>query len=225
MKKILYIAIFLISIGAIAQKEIVKEIGGFHTLKVFDLIEVNLIKSNTNQVVIKGQDVGDVKVLNENGKLKIRMVLDNRFNGEQTFVEVHYTDINVIDANEGSIIVSNELIKQNTIELKAQEGARIRVGLDVNHSKIKSTSGAVITASGTSKSQEINLTAGGVFEGRELNTLDATIKITAAGEAEVNVSNQVDVSVIAGGDVYIYGDPETVNKKTFAGGRVKVMNH
>lgn len=224
MKKIISILIVLISVTTFAQSELVKEVGDIYEVKVFDLIEVNLIKSSENKVVVKGQDVDDVKVINEHGKLKIRMLLDKRFNGDKTFVEVHYKSLEIIDANEGAYITSNELIKQNMIELRSQEGGKIKVGLDVNFTKIRAVTGGIVEASGLSKSQEIKLNTGGIFEGRELNTEDTKVKITAAGEAEVNASNKVDVSVTAGGDVYIYGDPETINKKTFAGGRVKVMN-
>ncbi|MBV1923223.1 MAG: DUF2807 domain-containing protein [Flavobacteriaceae bacterium] len=224
MKNIVSILVVLISLSTFAQRELVKEVGDISVVKVFDLIEVNLIKSSENKVVVKGEDVDDVKVINEHGKLKIRMLLDKRFNGKETFVEVHYKSLEVIDANEGSIIVSNELIDQNMIELRAQEGGRIIVGLDVNFAKMRAVTGGIIEASGLSKSQEIVLNTGGIFEGRELNTQDTKIKITAAGEAEINASNKVDAKVTAGGEVYIYGEPSTVNKKTFAGGNITIMN-
>jgi len=224
MKNIVSILVVLISLSTFAQRELVKEVGDISVVKVFDLIEVNLIKSSENKVVVKGEDVDDVKVINEHGKLKIRMLLDKRFNGKETFVEVHYKSLEVIDANEGSIIVSNELIKQNMIELRAQEGGKIIAGLDVNFAKMRAVTGGIIEASGLSKSQEIVLNTGGIFEGRELNTQDTKIKITAAGEAEVNASNKVDARVTAGGEVYIYGEPSTVNKKTFAGGNITIMN-
>lgn len=224
MKNLASILVVLISLSTFAQRELVKEVGDISVVKVFDLIEVNLIKSSENKVVIKGENVDDVKIINDQGKLKIRMLLEKRFNGNNTFVEVHYKSLDIIDANEGSIIVSNELIKQNMIELRAQEGGKILVGLDVNFAKMKAVTGGIIEASGLSKSQEIVLNTGGIFEGRELNTENTKIKITAAGQAEINASNKVEASVTAGGEVYIYGDPSTVNKKTFAGGSIKVMN-
>jgi len=224
MKKIISILVVLISLSTFAQRELVKEVGDISVVKVFDLIEINLIKSSENKVVIKGENVDDVKVINDQGKLKIRMLFEKRFNGNETFVEVHYKSLDIIDANEGSLIVSNELIKQNMIELRAQEGGKILVGLDVNFAKMRAVTGGIIEASGLSKSQEIVLNTGGIFEGRELNTQNTKIKITAAGEAEINASNRVDASVTAGGEVHIYGEPSTVNKKTFAGGSIKIMN-
>lgn len=224
MKNLTLLAILLFSTSVFAQRIIDKDVGNFHTLKVFDLIEVNFIHSEENKVVIKGENVDDVKIINDNGKLKLRMHLEKRFNGQATLVEVYYTSIEALDVNEGAVIVSNEIIKQNTINLRAQEGGKIKVGLDVNTTKIKAVTGGIIEASGISRSQEISLNTGGIFNGKELVTENTKVAITAAGNAEINATNKVSVSVTAGGDVYIYGNPNEVNKKTFAGGRVKIMN-
>lgn len=224
MQKVILLFIGLIGFSAAAQKTITKDVGDFNKIKVFDLMEINMIPSDENKVVIKGENTLNVKVINNNGTLKLRMELDTRFRGEDTFIEVYFTDIEVIDANEGSYIVVNELIDQDNITLKAQEGGRIKTGLNVTDVTIRAHSGGIIQASGLAKSQDIKLSTGGIFEGRELQTLDTEIGITAAGEAEINASQRVKVRVTAGGDVDIYGEPEEIDEKRIAGGRVRIMN-
>ena len=117
MKNKLIILMLLVSSALLAQNPLEKNVGDFNEVKVYDLIEVNLIKAEENKVVISGQDVQDVQVINKNGKLKIRMNLDKIFNGDETFVEVHYRSIEIIDGNEGAFISSNELIEQEEILL------------------------------------------------------------------------------------------------------------
>ena len=223
MKKIVTICLILIGFNVFAQRIVEKEMGGFNEIKVYDLIEVNLIKSDENKVLIKGDNVDDINLVNKNGVLKIKMELDKIFHGEDTFVEVYYTNIDLIDGNEGARITSNETIEQNTIELKTQEGAQIKVGLSVDYVKVRAVTGGIIDASGIAKNQEVVLNTGGVFEGRDLRTETTKIKITAAGEAEVYASERVDINIKAGGDVAVYGNPEHVNKNTFAGGRVRIV--
>lgn len=223
MKKMIIACLFLIGVNTFAQRIVDKEMGNFNEVKVFDLIEVNLIKSDENRVLIKGDNVDDINLVNKNGVLKIRMELDKTFHGEDTFVEVYYTSLDVIDGNEGARITSNETIEQNTIELKTQEGAQIKVGLAVDFVRVRAVTGGIVDASGIAKSQEIVLNTGGVFEGRALRTETAKVKITAAGEAEVYASERVDINIKAGGDVEVYGNPKQVNKNTFAGGRVRIV--
>ena len=224
MKNTFLIILLFISTIAISQNSITKNVGDFSELKVFDLIEVNLIPSTENKVVIKGENTQDVKIINEAGKLKIRMYLDNRFNGEETFVEVHYTHLKIIDGNEGAQITGNQMIEQNTIELKTQEGARIHVGLDVNFVKVKAVSGGIIEVSGSAQTQEVTVNSGGIYDAEELLSQDATLRITAGGEVSVHSKNSVDIRGTAGGDVTVYGNPKNVYKKTFAGGRIDFVD-
>jgi hypothetical protein len=224
MKKIYTLSLLLLPLVMFSQRIIDREVGEFREIKVFDLIEVNLIQSDENRILIKGWNVDDITWTNKNGVLKLRMQLDKKFQGEDTMIEVYYTDLDVIDGNEGAQITCNELVKKNRIELRAQEGAMIHIGMDVDYANIRAVTGGIVEASGLAKSQTVVLNTGGIFEGRALQTSNTDIKISAGGEADVFASEVVDINVKAGGDVYVYGSPKQVNKKTFVGGRVYIKD-
>lgn len=224
MKKIILLLVILISTGLNAQKPIEKSIGEFTELKVYDLIKVELIKSKENKVIISGKNAEDVLVNNKNGTLKIKMNLEEIFDGDKTKITLYYASLDVIDANEGSKIYSEDIIKQFEIDLKAQEGAMVNVALDVTYANIKAVTGGIIETTGTAKSQDISLSTGGIYKGEILGTEQTKVTINAAGEAYVKASKLVDIKIRAGGDVYIYGNPETVNESRVLGGRVKRMN-
>ncbi|WP_127021632.1 head GIN domain-containing protein [Flagellimonas beolgyonensis] len=224
MKKIYTLNLLLLPLVMFSQRIIDREVGEFREIKVFDLIEVNLIQSDENRILIKGWNVDDIIWTNKNGVLKLRMQLDKKFQGEDTMIEVYYTDLDVIDGNEGAQITCNELVKRNRIELRAQEGARIHIGMDVDYADIRAVTGGIVEASGLAKSQTVVLNTGGIFEGRALQTTNTDVKISAGGEADVFASEVVDINVKAGGDVYVYGSPKQVNKKTFVGGRVYIKD-
>jgi len=223
MKHILSILAIIISSTVFAQDPIEKTIGEFKELKVYDLIEVELIESEENKVVISGDNSEDVVVNNKNGKLKIKMKLEEIFDGNKTRVKLYYTSLDIIDANEGAKVFSEAEIKQFEIDLKAQEGAKIDVKIHVTYTNIKAVTGGVITTSGTSENQKISLLTGGVYNGEELKTDNTEVAIRAAGEAHVNASKLVDAKIRAGGDVFIYGEPEHVNESRVFGGRIKHM--
>ena len=182
-----------------------------------------MIQSDENKILIKGKKTDDIKWVNKDGTLKLRMQLDKKFTGEDTFIEVYYTNIDVIDANEGAQITCNEMVSKTKIELRAQEGAKIKIGMDVAIAEFKAVTGGIIKASGLAKNQSIVINTGGIFEGKDLHTSITDIKISAGGEAAVYASDKIDVKVKAGGDVTIYGEPKEVNKKTFIGGRVVLV--
>ncbi|MDF0708038.1 head GIN domain-containing protein [Flagellimonas okinawensis] len=224
MKKIYTLSLLLLPLFMFSQRIIDTEVGEFNKIKVFDLIEVNLIQSDENKIMIKGWNVDDIKWSNKNGTLKLRMQLDKKFQGEDTMIEVYYTNLDVIDSNEGAQITCNEMVQKSKIELRAQEGAMIHIGMDVDYAEVRAVTGGIVRASGLAKNQSVVLNTGGIFEGRELRTTTTDVKISAGGEADVFASEMVDINVRAGGDVYVYGNPEKVNKRTFVGGRVYIKD-
>lgn len=214
---------FLVSTIVIAQNTVEKEIGEFSELKVYDLINVELIKSKQNKVVITGKNTQNVLLNNKNGTLKIKMKLKEIFNGNDTKVKLYYSHVDIIDVNEGANVYSDDKIKQFEIDLKTQEGANIEVKLDVTYANIKAVTGGVVKVTGKAKSQDVSLLTGGIYKGAELKTDKTEVAIKAAGEAHVNATDLVDVKIRAGGDVYIYGNPKTINENRVLGGRVKRM--
>ncbi|MBC2838952.1 head GIN domain-containing protein [Robiginitalea sp. SC105] len=217
----LIIALMVLGLGTVRAQQIIdREVGDFHEIKVFDLIEVNLIKSDENRILIKGDRSSEIEYVNRDGVLKLRMEFDKKFRGEDMLIEVYYTDIRVLDANEGSRIVCNELVEQDKIELRAQEGARIEIGMKVRDAEIRAVTGGMVYASGLATNQVITLNTGGIFEGRDLKTDYSSIRVSAGGEAELFASEEVDIRIRAGGDVYVYGNPNQVHKDRIFGGRI-----
>ncbi|MBL4888181.1 MAG: DUF2807 domain-containing protein, partial [Flavobacteriaceae bacterium] len=157
------------------------------------------------------------------GKLKLRLRFNQIFNGSQTQIDLYYTSFEVLDVNEGGKISSSELISQNTIDLKAQEGGIININLESNFLFAKSVTGGNITLNGSSKSIEILINTGGVIEAKDLKSEYVDISITSGGRAEINCSEKVDLRVKMGGNILIYGNPNEINKSIFMGGSVKIM--
>jgi len=222
MKTIYTIACFLLTTVVQSQNPIEIPIPQFSTIKVFDLMTVNLIKSTENKIVITGRDAQDVEYVLKNDLLKVRMKTDKIFDGVQTFVQVHYTQVDVIDSNEGATITSNELIKQAQLSIMVQEGARVKVGLEVDNLKLRAVSGGIIEASGMATFQDVTVNTGGIIENHKLITDHTTVKVQAGGEVEVHATQSIDASVRAGGDVSVSGSPKRVTQKTLFGGRITI---
>lgn len=224
MKSILTTLALCVSLLGFTQTPITKTVGEFSTLKVYDLINIQMIKSSENKVEISGKNAENVSVVNKNGKLKIKLNLSEIFDGNKTDVKLYYTSVDVIDANEGAHIRSDDTIKQYEIELNAQEGGIIALNLDVSVAEIKAVTGGIIEPQGTAHNQNIKIATGGIFKGKDLQTTTSKLRINAGGEVHVNASELVDVKIRAGGDVFIYGNPTTVNESRALGGRIKRMD-
>jgi len=224
MKNILKTLVLFATISIGAQNTVTKTVGEFSELKVYDLINVELIKSKENKVEITGKNASDVVVVNKNGVLKIRLNLEEIFDGNKTDVKLYYTGFDVIDVNEGAYVNSTEQIKQFEVELKAQEGGLINLNLDTKETKIKAVTGGIIEINGKTNNQSVTIGTGGILKAESLRSTNAKVAIRAGGEAYINATELLDIKIRAGGDVFIYGKPNKVNENRALGGRIKYMN-
>ncbi len=223
MKKVTLIIALVIGFVINAQEIVEKTIGEFTTVKVYDLINLKMIKSNENKVVITGKNRNDIELINNNGKLKIRMNIEESYDGNDTAVVLYYTSVDVIDANEGAKVVVEDPLEQFEIDLKTQEGAEITAQLKTTYANFRAVTGGIINVMGSSKNQDVSIYTAGVFNGEDFVTEHTEVSINAAGEAYVNATLKVDVRIKAGGDVYIYGKPKQVDESRVLGGRIKRM--
>ena len=216
MKKIILIAFVMISQLNFGQTTI--KLDNFDELKVFDQLNVTLVQSDENKVVVSGKNESSFETVNKNGVLKLRMKLTKMLSGEDTKVTLYFKNIKSIDANEGSIVSSKQIFKQTTMDLSSQEGAKIDVELDVENTSIKIYSGGIISLWGKAVTQKTMITSGGIFYGKDLLTSQTSVSISAGGSADVNATTLVNAKVNAGGSISIYGKPKEIKQETFAGG-------
>jgi hypothetical protein len=223
MKHII-VLLFLCGLQIINAQEnkVTKSLDKFSELKGFDGLSINLIKSTENKAVISGENTDKVAIVNNDGILKVRMQIGKIFSGYKTFVDIYYTEkLVVIDVNEDARITSEGVIKQDVLELKAQEGGELIVSAEVEQMLIKSVSGGVIKTSGFSDLQDVQINTGGVYQGKNFKTKFSTVNVNAGSRAEIYASEYVRAAVKAGGEVLVHGNPPKLEEKTVFGGVIK----
>lgn len=219
MKKIAIALAVLLVQSAVAQVK--KSVGEFDKVKVFDRITVELIPSNEERVEIYGSRSNEVEVVNKNGELKIRMQFKKLLDGEEIDAKLYFKNLVSIDANEGSFIGCDKAFSQNSMYASAQEGAEVKMALNVDQAEIKAATGGRLKVTGTAKKQQVSLGAGGILEAKNLKTESTIVSVKAGGDAEVSASESVDARVTAGGKIKIFGHPKAIKRKTTLGGVIE----
>jgi hypothetical protein len=222
MKRIILVVIVLLAQLNYGQTSI--KLGDFDEIKVFDQLNVTLIPSDENKIVITGTNEGNVETVNRNGLLKIRISLTKILEDNKDLkVTLYFKELQSIDANEGSNVTCDDVFKQISMDLSAQEGARIEVRIDVEKTSVEAFSGGIINLSGKAVAQKVSIHTGGVLKAKDLVTSQTSINISAGGNAEINATTFVDAKVNAGGTIHIYGKPKQINQKELAGGKISEM--
>lgn len=217
MKKLSIIMLLISSLGFC---QVNKNLGEFTEINVFDRISVELVPSSENKIEIKGDRAGEVEIVNNNGKLKIRMRLKKLLDGEDISAKLYYTKLESIDASEGSYVIGDDAIKQSFIKVNAKEGSEIRLNLDVQKAELRAVTGGILQIKGSATNQDASVGTGGILRANGLETSQTTVTITTGGEADVRATELVDAKVRAGGTITVFGSPKQINKKVTLGGSI-----
>lgn len=224
MKKLTFL--FILSCFTLfAQEPITTKLGDFNTLKVYNGLHVTLKSSQVSKVEIFGKHAQKISVINANGTLKIKLRITDGFIAEDAEIFLYYAkDIQVLDANEGSTITSNETIQQQQIEVKVQEGSNISVPVSVKYLTVKAVTGGIVKLSGTTQNQTVEATTGGIYNGYDLESKQSVVTAASGAIAEVYSSEVLDGNVRLGGVINYKGKPEVLKRKKILGGTIKDKN-
>jgi len=229
MKKLSYIFVLLFSLNALSQTTISKNLGDFNTIKVYNGIVVELIKSTEQKIEITGQKSEIVKIKNVNDTLKLSLPFslkpeNNAANGEVTIKLFYKNDLVLIDANEGAIITGKN-INQNKLIVNTQERAFIDLTVTVKLLSVRTSSGGIIKLKGTSDSQKVNVDLYGVYNGYEMKVSgNSNVKAGTGAKAEILAGESLNAKVGFGGSIFYKGNPIVTKDKKVVGGIIQKRN-
>ena len=224
MKKLFFL-FFLISVTTLAQKSKEVSISPFNGVKVYSGIHVKLIPSDTNKMVIFGDNIETVVFTLKKDVLKIRHSIDQLLNPSTTYVELYFTeDLDALHTYQGSTLESTAEINTTSIILKAHEGSRQTLNITSEKIDSRVKSGGFLNISGKATSHRLSILGGGICEGEKLLTEQTTVKVTAGGVAYLYASELLEATVSVGGTVRIHGKPTKLIRKKVIGGTIVEMN-
>ena len=224
MKKLFFL-FFLISVTTLAQKSKEVSISPFNGVKVYSGIHVKLIPSDTNKMVIFGDNIETVVFTLKKDVLKIRHSIDQFLNPSTTYVELYFTeDLDALHTYQGSTLESTAEINTTSIILKAHEGSRQTLNITSEKIDSRVKSGGFLNISGKATSHRLSILGGGICEGEKLLTEQTTVKVTAGGVAYLYASELLEATVSVGGIVRIHGKPTKLIRKKVIGGTIVEMN-
>ena len=204
-----------------AQTE--RKIGDFQKLSVYDGINVELIKSDTNRVEINGKNTAYIVVKNKNGDLKIRLSVERRFSGNRTKVSVFYKSLYSIISHEGANVFSKDTINQADLNLKANSGSRQNMIVKLNTLQATATAGAKINIKGLVKYQELSATTGAEIMVSKVENEEANVVSTTGALIDVSTTKDLNVNSKIGGIINVHTKTDKITEKISVGGAVNYL--
>ena len=223
MKTKILLAIMLITQGVFSQNENNRKIGDFKILKVYDLVNIELVRAEENYAEVTGEYPNNTVIKNKNGELKVRMGIEKRFRGANTKIKIFYNNIDKIYVHEGAFVYSKDTIAQTEIYIKADEGARVVFNINTETLSTNTSSGATIDLQGKTHHHRAKVNTGGELKASKLETEDTEVFLTTGAVADVFAKNTLGVNVRAGGTVNVHSKTRKIVENILAGGTVNYL--
>ncbi|MEK9603723.1 MAG: head GIN domain-containing protein [Flavobacteriaceae bacterium] len=196
----------------------------FINLKVYSGIEVKLIPSQENKVIVSGADRMDVVAKIKGHTLKIRHSLEHLLNPTFTYVELYHSeDLDEISLYQGTHLKADSTYRQTSISLKVQEGSSMTFKFDGEKLSSVVNTGGKLFLSGKVTNHQSVVSSGGSCEAETFETEQTKVSVTAGGLAYVNATQLLEAKVTAGGIIRIYGNPRKMITKKTIGGQIFEM--
>jgi DNA-directed RNA polymerase subunit L len=223
MKQALIVLMIFLGVGLNAQ-EIRMDLENFSEVEVTRGLKVNFTKADENKAVITGNSRDKVQIRVDKGILTVKTSLNQLLKADNTVVEIFYKQVHSITARQNSSIEFCGKIMQPILKVRASEGAGILATMEVENLIAVASTGGTLSLMGKALIQEIDVRAAGEFKGENLKGDNINVNLNGGGNANVFARKYVNATVRAGGNVYIYGNPERVEEKASFGGSIKKIN-
>lgn len=196
----------------------------FSKIKVSNGLFVEVITDAEDyKVDIQGTERDKVDIKIKNDELQLTLPVGQLFSEAEILVTVYTKTTEELTVRSGSEVEFITKVKQKELRLIASEGSYIGGDLELESLFVKSVTGSSISLVGEATTSKIEVKTGGSFDGEDLQTKTTSASVSYGGEITVNVSDTCTAKVTAGGNITVYGKPETISQSVKLGGNINVV--
>ncbi len=182
-------------------------ISGFTGIESGSNFNVVLIPSENEGVTINVDEafIGNVRVVLKGSTL----VLDyeGKISPKELNAKVRYKDLRLIKAHGASVISSEQPVKAGTLTLESSGAARIDLEIEAEEVKSNTSGAAETKLHGECGTHIINVSGAGDLMAKGLITSKAEATISGAGNASVDVRDQLNADLSGSGNISYIQEP------------------
>ncbi|MFN8382094.1 MAG: DUF2807 domain-containing protein [Anaerolineales bacterium] len=213
--------------GAVQGSGVIKsqtrKLADFNALSLDYPAEVTIKQGASNSVVITADD-NLLKQISSEIKGDVLTIANAENNWSDRVkptkmikVVITLKDISKIHMSSAGTLLAQDL-KTDSLELIVSGAGDVSLpNLDVTSFDVNLSGAGNITADGTAKSVDVNISGFGSFKGGDLHSQDANVRITGAGSATVWADDTLDARISGAGSISYYGDPKVDENVSGAG--------
>ena len=138
------------------------------------------------------------------------------------FLTVGVNTIREINTGTGGSVFSDILLKGDQLKLEAGGDGSMELKVEMNK-VVANTSSSLIKLTGSTNYLDLNVSAGGRFEGSQLEATEVNASANMGSNVQVWATEKLVAKAATGAKIEYSGDPEKVEVRTSLAGKVEQM--
>ncbi len=209
------------------QGDETRNVSEFHAISNSGSIVVEVKFGDRESVRLEGNDeaIKEIETVVEGGTLKIRYKNKVRIGVQNWGRVTDYVTAKRIDglsqSGSGSITVDGKL-SGNELNASLSGSGRITFESEVSVCNASISGSGRISANGQAKKSNVSISGSGRFDGGELRSQSASLKISGSGNITIHADEQLDATISGSGNIRYSGDARTNLKKSGSGSLRKI---
>ena len=225
MKSKYFILIFgFLAFGQInAQVSETRSLSSFSSVSMGESINVELVKGSKEEalVEVRGADLSDVLTDISGDRLRIRMDGNRNFRNVTVNIRLTYVSIDEIDVSSSADLISKGPLVSEDLDIEVSSSGDAILEIEVTNLNIKVSSSGDLDLSGSATYQRVEVSSKGDYNAYDLESEEAELDVSSAGDAYVNVSRRIDAKASSAGSVVDKGNPDKVYGDSSSSGKVR----
>lgn len=125
-------------------------------------------------------------------------------------------NIDEIKTSGAATINSNE-IKSDNLKVEISGAGKAQINVEVKNLETKISGAGDFIINGSAEKENISVSGAGQYNGKNLTSQEAVVRISGAGSATINASQKLDVKISGAGKVDYLGEPKITQEISGAG--------
>lgn len=205
--------------GSIVSEEL--NLGSFHSVELRVAGKVYIRQGTQQEVIVEAPRdlIRELELDVRNGLWEIETDRCVRYNNSDFTVYITIPDIRSLRVSGSGDIISENTLRTGDLDLSVSGSGRIDAAVEADDIDANISGSGSILLEGTADFLDFLISGSGDFKCFDLLATSAFILISGSGDAEVNLSDSLDVKISGSGDVFYKGNP-SVNTQISGSGRV-----
>lgn len=203
----------------VVKKE--RKLQSFKGVKVSSGIDVYLSQGSDEKVVVEADENLHEYITTEirNGVLNVYTEVSIR-DAERKRVYVTMKEVNSIQTTSAGDVVGQTPVKTERLDLSASSAGNIDLEVNADELNVNISSSGDVSLKGATRILDADLSSAGDLNAYDLESREADIRVSSAGDAEVNVLDKITARASSAGDITYAGNPKYVDAHSSSAGGI-----